>query len=281
MANDFFNDPSCKALWRFEPGALTVDSKGGNILIPLNEPTEDLVNFKEGTGAVLYDKLSNQRHYILDTNLDAGFPTKSGDVVKKISLCCWFKPNTINSYCVIAGKKDWTNSKVSLSLCIRDNGKIFVSWGYKAGQYERYLDGPTLVASHNYHATVVADGVIKTCHLRVFDETANTVTNYNTTFAESLYITDAAWAIGGSYEGSDPYNGLVDEVVVFNRLLSDDEIDAIRTATFPPPPLLKVSQVETQIEWEDPPLLKVGQIIAQVEYSPFKAGFKAGMFLVF
>lgn len=30
MANNFTADPNCKALWRFENGALTVDSKGTN-----------------------------------------------------------------------------------------------------------------------------------------------------------------------------------------------------------------------------------------------------------
>jgi hypothetical protein len=30
MANDFSADSNCKALWRFENGALTTDSKGGN-----------------------------------------------------------------------------------------------------------------------------------------------------------------------------------------------------------------------------------------------------------
>ena len=48
MANDFSGDPSCKAVWRFENGALTADSKGANTLTAVNGPTADTSLYKEG-----------------------------------------------------------------------------------------------------------------------------------------------------------------------------------------------------------------------------------------
>ena len=40
MANNFLNEPSCKAHWRFEPGNLTTDSIGTNTLTNINTVTE-------------------------------------------------------------------------------------------------------------------------------------------------------------------------------------------------------------------------------------------------
>ena len=232
MANDFSSDSSVKALWRLESGALTVDSIGTNTLTPLNTPTSDTSDYKEGSGCGVFASASNQRLYRADTDLAVGFPLKSGDTTKQISFTCWFKPTTINSYCVIVGKKDWQNSKVSLALCVRSNGVLFLSWGYQAGQSELSFDTATLTAGHWYYAAVVADGVNKTAKVYVWDISAGTLTVYANTFSSVLYVIDNAWAISGSYGGTYPFNGKIDEVVVFNRLITTLEIIAIKNGTY-------------------------------------------------
>jgi hypothetical protein len=267
MANDFSQDTRCKALWRLESGALTVDSKGNNTLTPINSPGEDTVDYREGACCSTHDKTINQRLYRPDAGLDAGFPLKSGDSVKKISFCCWYKPTTTNSYCVVTGKKDWANSKVSLALCVRDSGQAFISWGYQAGQYERYLNLGNLTAGRWYHFGVVADGKAKTLHVRVYDVTGNTATNYNGTFAEEIYVTDVPWSIGGSQGGTDPLDGKVDEVVVFNDLLSDSEIDYIRNGTFPPPPFVQVDATGVLAVYDSQPAVKIDATGIMVVYS--------------
>ena len=50
MANDFTNDANCKALWNFDDGALTTDSKGTNTLTN-SGVTADTVDFKEGNAS--------------------------------------------------------------------------------------------------------------------------------------------------------------------------------------------------------------------------------------
>ena len=48
MANDFSGDNSCKALWSFESGALTTDSKSTNTLTN-NGADEEPTNHMEGS----------------------------------------------------------------------------------------------------------------------------------------------------------------------------------------------------------------------------------------
>jgi hypothetical protein len=240
MGNDFTQDPSVKALWRLESGALTVDSIGNNTLTAANNPTADGSTFWEGTASAYFIKANDAKLYIPDASLDAGFPLKSGDSVKKISFCFWVKPHS-SGYSVIVGKKDWNLSKVSLALCIRDNNQFFLSWGYQAGQYEEYLNLNTATLDHVYHIGVVVDGVKKAAYVRVWDVSAGTVLGYSKIFSHELYVIDSAWAISGGASTSDPFGGWVDEVVVFNRLITPGEIDAIRQGAFPLAHILPVS----------------------------------------
>ena len=69
MANDFSGDPSCKAVWRFENGALTADSKGANTLTAVNSPTADTSLYKEGGASVNLATASHQFFKIADANL--------------------------------------------------------------------------------------------------------------------------------------------------------------------------------------------------------------------
>ena len=61
MANDFSSDTDCKALWNFENGALTTDSKGGNTLsIGGNTPSADTVNYKQGAASCDFDSSNDE-----------------------------------------------------------------------------------------------------------------------------------------------------------------------------------------------------------------------------
>ena len=78
MANDFSGDSSCKALWRFESGALTTDSKSTNTLTN-NGGIEETTNHMEGSCAVAIASGSSQYLNIPNANLVSGFPLKSDD----------------------------------------------------------------------------------------------------------------------------------------------------------------------------------------------------------
>ena len=88
MANDFSGDTNCVALYRFENGALTTDTKGTNTLnVSGGSPEADTVNYQEGSASCLFDAAAHDAFSIADGSLDAGFPLKDGDAVGDISVC--------------------------------------------------------------------------------------------------------------------------------------------------------------------------------------------------
>ncbi len=237
MANDFSLDPRCKALWRFEPGALTADSQGTNTLLQDGSPAADTVDYKEGSACVDLEKDSTQGFYIPDAGLDAGFPLKNGDSTKKISVCCWFKPESIpgyNVYHTIWAKQFWGGSKVSVLFQLTNNRMRFM-WGYGSGTQNNYYDFYTPVAGHWYFVAIVVDGIARTLRIEVWDDTAGTHNSFNYTPSGELRVHDAAWTIGAEDNGASRtsyFDGKIDEVVVFNDLLGIVEIEAIRTGVY-------------------------------------------------
>ncbi len=277
MANDFSTDPRCKALWRFESGALTTDSKGSNTLTPTaSAPTVDTTNFQEGASSAHYDRSNSQGHSIADANLVAGFPLKSGDTAKKATFCFWYRPSAgANAYSdkAIFGKwKNGATNKLSLFL---DHyyGSLSLGWGFNDSGADWWGTGLNFTEGKPYHIAVVIDGVAKTAKIRVWD--GSTVTNYPHTYYYELNVSDGAFEIGHD-EGANCLHGNLDEFVAFNDLLSDTEIDAIRNGVFPLPPKIEIFQAVAQVEWESPPLIEVSQVIGQAEWEapPINAVFQ-------
>ena len=115
MANDFSGDANCVALWRYESGALDVDSIGGNDLTASGIfPTANTTDYKEGAGSADFEKGSFQYLRRNDVNLDAGFPLKSGDANKKISVCSWFQMESTGTQMGLFTKYDGAQNKRSL-----------------------------------------------------------------------------------------------------------------------------------------------------------------------
>jgi hypothetical protein len=272
MANDFSSDPRCKALWRFEGGALTADSRGANTLTAHNAPAEDIVDYREGACCVDLETDASQYFSIADGALDAGYPLKSGDATKKFTLCCWFKLETVpgsSQYANIYSKWLWqTDLTIEIGLT---GGNLRVNWGYSASGAE-FWDAFSVQAGRWYHLAVVIDGVNRIRKVRRYDATAGTVANYSNTPSNQLRVGAADTTIGALANPGNYLDGKLDEMVVFNDLLSDTEIDAIRNGVFPPDPLIKVFQEVAQVEYSDPPLLKVFQVTGQVEYQDAQPG---------
>jgi hypothetical protein len=133
----------------------------------------------------------------------------------------------------MVGKWDYAGSKISLAVYV-SNGYLYVRWGYGAfGQtYESWSVGYVgLVANKWYHVGISFDGNAKTCHVRLYNETDGTVTSYDKTFTNELRICDVPFT-GGGEAGATYFDGILDEVVVFNRRLWDVEIDNIRLGRF-------------------------------------------------
>lgn len=229
MANDFTADSRIIDVWRFENNLNA--EKAGNDLTGSGSPAYESGAPLEGAYSLDLESTSLQYASRADADLSAGFPLKSGDAVKKITVAFWIKPESVTSLAFLVAK--WGSGTRSFAVD-KNSADLRVSIGYNSG-----ASGETwtvvsglCVAGRKYHIGVALDGVAKTCTVRVWDDTAGTATTYTHNFVQDIYIGAAPFLVG-TY-GTNYYDGLIDEVVVADDLLSVAEIDAIRTGDFGP-----------------------------------------------
>jgi len=231
-ANNFLDDPDCAAWWRFEAAAQTADSKGTNTLTAENTPDAEggAGLFKEGNYAARMNRSENERFYITDANLAAGFPLKNGDATKKFSCAFWYRPTTVpgaSTYHGLVSKWYWGGSKVSFSILL-ENGQLRIAWGYGSGTSHENWFPCNISAGQWYHVGVALDGIAKTCTVRVWDDATQSAATYTHTFANELRITDASFYVGAEANGVNNCDGRMDELVIFKDLLTVQEMDDIR-----------------------------------------------------
>jgi hypothetical protein len=264
MANDFSGDSRCKALWRLESGALTADSKSTNTLTAVNTPTADTGDKKEGGASVnLSSSYPGQFLKIADTDLAADFPFKyeGGDqTVQKVTFCGWFKATTLSGPVALFGKHASALYGIGLKL-------------HYATLYLR-LDGdvnPTFSSLSTgvwYHIALRFNAITGEWSVRLFNATTLATSNANGILANPLNINNYEFRVGAyaDLDTSNTFNGHIDEVVVFNDILSNSEIDAIRAGTFPPPPSIEIDGVGTDVVYEAPANVEVDALCVQVAY---------------
>ena len=134
MANDFSGGSSCKALWRFEPGALDVNSIGGNPFILNGSPVSG-TDFQEGSGSIRLVTSSNQWAYITEANLPSGFPLTSGDSVKQATFLIRVNPTSSGSARQLISKI--ISGSLSFWICIYYN-ELIIYWGYGGSSFYTY-----------------------------------------------------------------------------------------------------------------------------------------------
>ena len=251
MANDFSTDPRVKALYRFENNLN--DDKSGHHLTDHNTVGFTSADKKEGSYAADFEKDNAEWGSRPDGQLDAGFPLKSGDAVKKIAVCFWIKPDSNISPGYLVAKYDTTGRR-SFAI-VRDYAWLKLYLGYNNGDSAETIDtGYQINNGEWYHVGVSVDGVNRTAYIRVFRASNSAVTEYFKTLANPLHVEDADFTIGARHDGNAAYchDGLLDEVVVFNELLTSKEIDAIRSGTYSYPMTeVRVETAGAQVAYTD------------------------------
>src|SRR4030042_3740043 len=229
MANNFQNDASCKALWRLESGALTADSKGGNTLIN-SGVDEDLVNFREGACSGLFVRANTDDLSIDDADLDSGFPLKSTESNLTFSICLWRRPLTISVYEALIYKST-TTPNMSFIIYLTNTCQIEV-WISNNGTSWNYCTHASAISTNVwYHVCFTRDNADGSYRIRIWDDTNQEILGVDktgTVVAPIMKNTEFRLSIASS----SALNGNLDEVVVFNDVLSVAEIDAIRAGTY-------------------------------------------------
>jgi hypothetical protein len=242
--NLFNTDPNCVALWRLEPSALTVDSRGTNTLTNTGV-VADTSSFKQGLGSADFNNASWLS--INDASLSAGFPFKHGGTQDKISVACWVKLDSLPTdngpygYKVIFAKDSATFpdfvegfsiqvARMYYSAAYHDTFAIMVShWG----TYKQYYLPADVVTGRWYHLTVTYNNATKAYHIRAWDAQAGALLGDTTgTTDNNVTINTLPVRLGAIASGYMTYDGRLDEVVVFNDLLTNTDIDKIRQGTY-------------------------------------------------
>jgi len=236
---DYAADSDCVSHWGLNTSEFPEDDVGTNDWTKSTSILLDRTYYKTGTEAMhlgLHDTYTGTygTRIIPDASLDAGFPLKNGDTNKKISVCYWIRPATLtlNIWTVdvliksASGKTSWTTA---LNI---NTAKPLMSIGYSGGTAwePKVAANPAVLAGRWYHVGVTYDDSDKSYRIRVWDENAATVyeTTGNTT--NNINVEDAKLQLVGPY---GTFDGAIDELVVFNDVLTAKEIDCIRQGKYP------------------------------------------------
>ena len=245
--NDFLTDLNCYALYNFESGALNVDSKGTNTLITGNAADEDIVNYRQGLCSALFVNANSDYYYVPDASLDTGFPLKSGDSQKIISICAWVRSVATGAADVIAGKYNYTSNLRSIVLLIDTDNVVKLRMGYNSGASQEvgaHLTTLTRDGSVWYHITASyqqTGNIIgeQAYAIRIRDISGNVVgsdlTDIATLDGNGLAVTIASMTVGCNNQGDTPasyFDGNIDELVIFNRFLTAEESTEIALKTY-------------------------------------------------
>ena len=216
---------------------LTLDANGDANNIGIFGAVADLIDYKQGASSA--DFTPNGYMYRTDANLSADFPLKNGDANKKISVCCWFRmenPPSATPRDLFAKYHSGDDTRSILAQVYNLSGTthyVRVYVGHSGG-----TSGQNKVLTHDldgsvwYHLAVTYDDATKNLVIRLYDTDDSTVYSDSWTMTNNINVEDAEWTIGNKGDHTEPFDGLIDEMVVFNDVLSSSEIDGIRAGTY-------------------------------------------------
>ncbi len=220
--NDFSSDPRAVALWQFESQALTKDSIGSNRLNNLGVLAQT-ADVREGTGCADFRPGRRTWMSIDDSDLSAKFPTKSGGKEVDLSVCFWMKPRSFAYEGTLISKYLTTNQGRSwqLSLAGPVNGYLRLDLGIGSGnnfkRYDLNAVGQRLTKDRWYHVAFTYRDKDRQFRVRVWDAASDKlVYDYTEKANSALAVTAGAADPGASRTQREYYEGLLDEMVVFN-----------------------------------------------------------------
>ena len=246
VGNDFSDDPNCVAVWNMENDALKTDTLLKNKWITDVNVVADPCCV-QGLRSARFTRSLNSYMSIPDANLSAGFPMKSTGTQKSITICAWVRLASLPT-----GGYD-TRTILSKEAGYQDYGFSFGVWKYGVTQYVVWKWGQTAydlyippvtfawtpVVGRWYHITGTYDNTTGMCRIRVYDSETDDVVAADRVAAVGgpIRVNSKPLVIGADARNwlDTRFDGLMDEVVVFNRALTVADIDKVREGTYGQP----------------------------------------------
>ncbi|OGJ16944.1 hypothetical protein A3K73_02010 [Candidatus Pacearchaeota archaeon RBG_13_36_9] len=232
-AYDFSGDSNAVALWRLEEGALTEDSKGENDFVN-NGATADATNYKEGASSVATVR-QQARNMRLDLYPSSDFPLAPGSSDKTFSLTFWLRPGLANTEQDIFVINFMNFMDYNLRIYLTPSNLLTVATSPTGGApYTSVQHASALKANQWYHVGITYDHSTYETKIRIWDDTARVILGSDASgTANDIYLDNARVLFDlSNVLISSAFNGNLDEVAVFNDVLTADEIDAIKAGAY-------------------------------------------------
>ena len=234
--NDPTGDPNCVAYYPFTAVSPFTDATAnGNDFAYQTLVAVDTVNMKTGDGCADFELDDETNIWTDDSVLSADFPARSTDSNPCFSVTGWFNPesavdngNLVNKYYHSTNKRCWAVASFVTS------NYVWVGWGYNSGSSVRQYtctvtDGIDTGQWYFFH--VVFDDPNNTCDIRVYDATEDKWALSENTPTDAMNCEDSQLFFGRQ-GGGDYYDGLLDDVAIFSKVLSNADANSIVAGSF-------------------------------------------------
>jgi hypothetical protein len=202
--------------WRFdESSGNASDSVGSNTLTNVNGAT--YTTGKIGNGADL--ELSSTQYFSITDAAQSGLEFLTGD----FSISMWVNFESLSDLVGLWDKWNSVSNRRSILWQISSTGMTLDTSANGSAQ-TNYSASHTFTTSTWYHLVLVKSGTTATFYVDGTAKTSGSATS--TLFNNTLDI-----RIGNRQEVSKPLDGILDEVGVWNRALTSDEITELYNST--------------------------------------------------
>ena len=225
--NRFLNDANLQGYWRFESDG-TDSSGNGNNLTAVGTPTHTTGRFNNG---VDFEEASSQ-YYTISDGSQTGL-----DITGDLSVSVWIKleqlPSVAGSETFSFFTKDPVNGadRGMFWDILFTNNKMRFGYEDDASDSTRAESNIAFTSSDVgkwIHTAVTVD--VSSATINFFINGVNTGSTYTSQLATSIKNTTAPFDIGANYNNNsrkDFFDGMMDDFAIFDRLLTDAEIQEI------------------------------------------------------
>lgn len=204
----FADDADLEALWYLEEtGQTRADAKGNNDLTGSATHATDHV---QGTGSASFD--NNSQHYLSASNSNQLAIT--GD----LTVGGWIKPDTTSTNSVLFSKYRSPGEK-AYGLVLTTDHQLYAFVGNNGTDWTTRFASTGTVSNGSWHHVAMVVDVGSDVRLYIDGQFSGSAASPST-----IYNSNVNFELGHRNQADIYYDGLMDEVFVFSRTLSEQEI---------------------------------------------------------
>jgi len=234
--------------WRIESGLLGADVVGANTLTKYGSATTDTTNYVIGAASISLDG-NFQWLKSVDSALSANFPFKNGTSNKVIGFTCHFRKTTASTSAFGLAGKIVTATAGAFGINIANNKVQVVVGGLVSPTSVTLAGAYTITQNLWYHLGVNIDGPNHVLNWVLTGSDGTILEEFSADFGQVPAVNAVDFTVGVA--NSAAWIGNIDDAQVWNEVLSNAQIEAIRTDTAAPTANIYESVFVT--EGQDPP----------------------------